>query len=52
MVKAGELFSDAAVPLTRPGHGRATIPARLDYTEDPEDVYRVWVPAQRTISQA
>jgi len=49
MVKAGGLFSNATPPLTRPGHGQSTTRARLDYTEDPEDVYRVYVPAGRTI---
>jgi hypothetical protein len=28
----------------------ANVHARMDVTEDPEDVYRVWVPANRTIS--
>ena len=49
-VAAGKLFSNAEPPLTSPGHGRATLSARLDVTEDPEDVYRVWVPAQRRIT--
>ena len=28
----------------------ATVNARLDVTEDPEDVYRVWVPAGRRVT--
>ncbi len=28
----------------------ATVHARMDVTEDPEDVYRVWVPARRRIA--
>jgi subtilase family protein len=48
-VVAGKLFRTAAAPLTSPGDGRATLNARLDVTEDPEDVYRVWVPAQRRV---
>jgi hypothetical protein len=49
-VVAGKLFRNAEPPLTSPGHGRATVSARLDFTEDPEDVYRVWVPAHRRIA--
>lgn len=45
-IVAGKLFKAADTPLTSPGHGRATLAARLDVTEDPEDVYRVWVPAR------
>jgi hypothetical protein len=49
-VKANGLFSQATRPLTRPGRGTAAIDARLDVTEDPEDVYRVWIPAKRTVT--
>ena len=49
-VVAGKLFRDAEPPLTSPGHARATVSARLDITEDPEDVYRVWVPAHRRVA--
>lgn len=48
-VKANGLFRQATRPLTASGRGRATISARLDSTEDPEDVYRVWVPARRVV---
>jgi subtilisin family serine protease len=48
-VKAGGLFRQATPPLTRPGRGRAALVASLDYTEDPVDVYRVFVPAKRTV---
>jgi hypothetical protein len=48
-IVAGKLFKAADTPLTSPGHGRATLAARLDVTEDPEDVYRVWVPARRRV---
>jgi Subtilase family len=47
---AGKLFKNAARPLTSPGHGRSVLNARLDVTEDPEDVYRVWVPAHRLVA--
>ena len=49
-VVAGKLFRNAASPLTSPGHGSATLSARLDVTEDPEDVYRVWVPARSRVA--
>src|SRR2546423_859463 len=46
-ITAGKLFKDSAAPVTSPGHDGATFEARVDVTEDPEDVYRVWVPARR-----
>jgi hypothetical protein len=49
-IVAGKLFRNADRPLTSPGQGSATLPARLDVTEDPEDVYRVWVPAHRRVA--
>jgi hypothetical protein len=48
-IVAGKLFKTPDRPLTSPGHGRTTLTARLDITEDPEDVYRVWVPAHRRV---
>jgi Subtilase family len=48
-IVAGKLFKTGDPPLTSPGRGRATLAARLDVTEDPEDVYRVWVPARRRV---
>jgi hypothetical protein len=48
-IRAGGLFRQASVGLTRPGRGRAALTARLDDSEDPEDVYRVWVPPGRTL---
>jgi hypothetical protein len=48
-VKAGGLFRQASPPLTRPGRGRAALVARLDYTEDPFDVYRVYAPGRRVV---
>jgi hypothetical protein len=49
-ITAGRLFKQIPAPLTSPGHGRLTLDARLDVTEDPEDVYRVWVPAHRRVA--
>jgi hypothetical protein len=48
-IVAGKLFRQADKPLTSPSRGRAALSARLDVTEDPEDVYRVWVPARRRV---
>ncbi len=48
-VKARGLFRAAAQPLTHGSHGSAHLQARLDVTEDPADVYRVWIPAHRTV---
>jgi len=48
-VKANGLFRTATRPITTPGRPRARFEARLDVTEDPEDLYRVWVPARRVV---
>lgn len=44
-VRAGGVFKEAAAPLTYPGREHASVRARLDRSEDPADVYRVFVPA-------
>jgi hypothetical protein len=49
-IVAGKLFKTPEAPLTSPGHSRAALVARLDVTEDPEDLYRVWVPAHRRVA--
>jgi hypothetical protein len=49
-VKAHGIFQAAARPLTAPGRRRATYRARLHSSEDPHDVYRVWIPARREVS--
>jgi hypothetical protein len=51
-VRANGLFRSAATPLTRPNKRSASLRARLDLTEDPEDVYRVWVPARSKVTAA
>lgn len=48
-VAAGGLFKEAAAALTRPGRARASLRARLDTTEDPVDVYRIFVPGRRFV---
>ena len=49
-VKAHGIFRVAARPLTAPGRRRAAISARIHRTEDPDDVYRVWVPAGKALT--
>jgi hypothetical protein len=49
-VKAHGIFRSAARPLTAPGRRRAIVRARLHRTEDPDDVYRFWVPAKRVVT--
>jgi hypothetical protein len=48
-IKAGGISRTATPPLTTPRRSRRALAARLDASEDPEDVYRVWVPARRTV---
>jgi hypothetical protein len=49
-VKARGIFQAAARPLTRPGRRRASYRARLHASEDPHDVYRVWIPGRRQVT--
>jgi Subtilase family len=49
-VQARGIFQAAARPVTAPGRRRATYTARLHASEDPHDVYRVWVPPRREVS--
>jgi hypothetical protein len=49
-VKARGIFPAAARPLTAPGRRRASYRARLHASEDPHDVYRVWIPRRREVS--
>lgn len=48
-VRANGLFRAAATPITAPNRLRTTFRARIDITEDPDDVYRVLVPAGRIV---
>jgi hypothetical protein len=48
-VRPGGMTSAGTSPLTRRGRGRAAIRAFMDYTEDPEDIYRIWLPAKRQV---
>jgi hypothetical protein len=47
-LKPAGVLHRASVPLTTAGRLHGTIAARLDFGEDPVDVYRVWVPGRRT----
>jgi hypothetical protein len=49
-VKAHGIFRSAARPLTAPGRRRAALRASLHRTEDPDDVYRIWVPGRRVVT--
>jgi hypothetical protein len=46
-IKPNGLFRKAARPLNAPRRLRATLRGRLDHSEDPRDVYRVWVAGRR-----
>ena len=48
-VRSGGLFREPAAALTRPGRARATVRARLDSSEDPVDVYRLYVPRRHVV---
>jgi hypothetical protein len=50
LVKPGGLFRSGTPPLTSRAKAKASLRATLDVTEDPVDVYRVWVPAARTVT--
>jgi hypothetical protein len=44
-IEPQRLFSAGTAPLTRPGRTSATLVARVDRSEDPADLYRIWAPA-------
>jgi hypothetical protein len=43
------VFANGTPPLTAPGRTTGSIAARVDRTEDPVDLYRVWAPAGRVL---
>ncbi len=47
-LKKSGLLHKSSVPLTNAGRLKGSIAARLDFAEDPRDVYRIWVPGRRT----
>ncbi len=48
LVKPSGLFRSGTASLTSSSRTSAKLSARVDVTEDPEDVYRVFVPAHKT----
>ena len=48
-MKPGQLFELGEPPLTSTTKPSARISATLDASEDPGDLYRIWVPAHRTV---
>ena len=51
-VKAGGFLHRAAKPLTAVGRNTGNLNARLDFGDDPRDVYRIWIPGKRAASVA
>jgi subtilisin family serine protease len=49
-VKPRALFATGREPLNSPAHPAAALRARLDSAEDPDDVYRVYVPGGRGVT--
>jgi hypothetical protein len=50
LVNPGGLFALGTPALTSRTKAKGSLRATLDVTEDPVDVYRVWVPAGRTVT--
>jgi hypothetical protein len=48
-VRPGGLFASGEPALTTPAKPSVRISAQLDAADDPRDVYRIWVPANRTV---
>jgi subtilisin family serine protease len=48
-VKPGKLFELGEPPLTTTTKPSTRVAATLDASEDPRDLYRVWVPARKTV---
>jgi Subtilase family len=48
-VKPGEMFASGKRPIN-PSGKNASLRARIDLTEDPDDVYRVVIPAKRKVT--
>jgi hypothetical protein len=51
-VAPGGVFRLGRAPLTSRSRAAGTVTARLDVSEDPEDVYRVWIPPGRRVVAA
>jgi hypothetical protein len=48
-IEPDRLFTNGTTPLVRPGRTSGAITARVDRSEDPLDLYRVWAPAGMTL---
>ena len=48
-IRPGALFADGQPPLTTSTKPSTRIAARIDESEDPRDIYRIWVPAHRVV---
>ena len=48
-IKPGALFRDGRPLLTTAARPSIRISARIDQSEDPRDLYRIWVPAHRVV---
>jgi subtilisin family serine protease len=51
-IRPGALFPDGRPLLTTAATPSARIAARIDGSEDPRDLYRIWVPAHRLVRAA
>lgn len=49
LVKPGLFFPSGQPPITTAGHPSTRLAGTLLQAEDPRDVYRIWVPARRTV---
>jgi len=47
-LKRNGILQRASTPLTAAGRPRGTVDARVEFAEDPRDVYRIWVPGRHT----
>ena len=48
-IEANGLFPTGLPPLTRPAQTTGQVSARVDRSEDPIDLYRLWAPAGQTL---
>ena len=48
-VKPGQLFALGQPPLTSPAKASIRVTGSLDQSEDPRDIYRIWVPANKVV---
>ena len=51
-MKPGRLFQAGQAPLTTPAKPTIRAAGSVDVTEDPRDLYRIWVPANKVVRVA